>query len=371
MKRLKDLITIFPKSDIQANNNDSGEVPFYTSSKVLNKWRSEAQFPPNSISMGTGGIASINYSSVEFSTSTDCFNFYVKDNPILTKYIYYYFFSILDMINFADFQGAGLRHLQKDRLLSYLIKDELSSKELILFLDNKCKEIDSLIEIENKQIEKLKEYKQAIIDNVFSKCKKIKLKYLTDGITDGTHGTFLRKNDGPFLLSAKNLGDYGLIISSNESSISIDDYNSIIKNGFPRKNDILMCCVGDVGKVLIYDYDEIFAFQRSVMFIRPSHKILPKFLLYGLRTSDVKIQEKKLSNKTIQSGLYQGLVKELFIPYSESDYQQNNIVDSIENILNYIELLICLKIKKNSLLEDYKKSIIYEYVTGKKELTND
>lgn len=256
----------------------------------------------------------------------------------------------------------------KNLYISY--PDDLGEQHKIAcFLDRKIGQIDNLISNQEKQIEKLKEYRQAIIDNAFVHCKKIKLKYVTNGISDGTHGTFVRVNDGKPLLSAKNLGDDQLIISSNESCISKEDYESIIKCGFPKKNDILMCCVGDIGKALIYDRVEVHAFQRSVMFIRPSNKILPKFLLYGLRTSNVRVQETKMANKTIQSGLYQGLMKELFVPYVEGTPQQEEILSSIEHTLKCIEKLSRIKREKISVLKSCKQSLIYEYVTGKKRVS--
>lgn len=256
----------------------------------------------------------------------------------------------------------------KNLYISY--PDDLGEQHKIAcFLDRKIGQIDNLISNQEKQIEKLKEYRQAIIDNAFVHCKKIKLKYVTNGISDGTHGTFVRVNDGKPLLSAKNLGDDQLIISSNESCISKEDYESIIKCGFPKKNDILMCCVGDIGKALIYDRVEVHAFQRSVMFIRPSNKILPKFLLYGLRTSNIRVQETKMANKTIQSGLYQGLMKELFVPYVEGTPQQEEILSSIEHTLKCIEKLSRIKREKISVLKSCKQSLIYEYVTGKKRVS--
>lgn len=242
---------------------------------------------------------------------------------------------------------------------------------IVSLLDKKISQINELIANQEAQIERVEEYKQAITDLAFVKCKTIKLKFLSNGITDGTHGSFLRVDNGKMLLSAKNLGEDELLLSSNESCISDDDYDSIIKCGFPRKNDILMCCVGEIGKVIIYNYDEIYAFQRSVMFIRPSNNILPEFLLYSLRTSYVKIQETKLTNKTIQSGLYQGLVKELLIPYADDNDKQKEIVTSLKSTLIIVDNLLKTKKKKIMALLNYKKSLVYEYVTGKKRCVCD
>ena len=90
MIRLKYLIKSYKKSNIQAGEGQSeGPVPFYTSSEGLKLYYNYAQYPFDSISMGTGGFASINYSSVPFSTSTDCFNF-SGSKKAYTKFLYYW-----------------------------------------------------------------------------------------------------------------------------------------------------------------------------------------------------------------------------------------------------------------------------------------
>ena len=47
--------------------------------------------------------------------------------------------------------------------------------------------------------------------------------------------------------------------------------------------------------------------------------------------------------------------------------EQNNIVEYLDEKCNKIDSLIAVKEKKIEKLNQYKKSIIYEYVTGKKE----
>lgn len=318
--------------------------------------------------------ANCNVSNLEGVISPAYSNLRAKTQLDPKFYDFYFKTQYWTMAMFAHGKGVSYDNrwtLNANTLLNYEIPVPSFNEQtkIVDFLNKQTSKIDQLISNQEKQIEKLKEYRQAIIDNAFVHCKKIKLKYVTNGISDGTHGTFVRVNDGKPLLSAKNLGDDQLIISSNESCISKEDYESIIKCGFPKKNDILMCCVGDIGKALIYDRVEVHAFQRSVMFIRPSNKILPKFLLYGLRTSNVRVQETKMANKTIQSGLYQGLMKELFVPYVEGTPQQEEILSSIEHTLKCIEKLSRIKREKISVLKSCKQSLIYEYVTGKKRVS--
>lgn len=48
--------------------------------------------------------------------------------------------------------------------------------------------------------------------------------------------------------------------------------------------------------------------------------------------------------------------------------EQQLIVDYLKNRTSQIDSLISLKQQKIAELKDYKKSIIYEYVTGKKKV---
>ena len=93
-----------------------------------------------------------------------------------------------------------------------------------------------------------------------------RVKYVIEDIKDGTHSTFGRVDSGEVLLSAKNVFDDGLHISENESEITHEDYLQIVSNGFPKKNDVLLCCVGTVGRCCVYQLDKPLAFQRSVSF---------------------------------------------------------------------------------------------------------
>ena len=121
-------------------------------------------------------------------------------------------------------------------------------------------------------------------------------------IQDGTHGSFKRTDEGYYLLSAKNVGDGNLIISDDESKISYEDYKKIISNGFPAIGDILISCVGVIGRCCILKEKNL-AFQRSVSFIR-AKKICTEFLLYVIQSHFVQKQLQLMTNKSVQGGIY-------------------------------------------------------------------
>lgn len=190
-----------------------------------------------------------------------------------------------------------------------------------------------------------------------------KVKYVISDIKDGTHGTFDRVESGELLLSAKNVFDDGIRIGENESEISILDYKSIISNGFPKRNDVLLCCVGTIGRCCVYEYDQSIAFQRSVAFLRPLQQTNARYLKYALQSDSTLIQEQFLINKSAQDGLYMGSVRELIIPYPNSKSEQQAIADFLDKECAQIDSIAADLEKQIALLQQYKNSLITETVT--------
>lgn len=190
-----------------------------------------------------------------------------------------------------------------------------------------------------------------------------RIKFIIDGIKDGTHGTFDRVDSGKPLLSAKNVFDNGLFISETESEISNTDYLTIISNGYPKNNDVLLCCVGTVGRCCVYNRNEPMAFQRSVSFLRPSLKTNPRYLKYCLQSDSTLTQEQLLINKSAQDGLYMGAVKELLIPYTETYTEQIAIADLLDDQCSRVGSIVGDIEKQIEVLQKYKKSLITETVT--------
>lgn len=201
------------------------------------------------------------------------------------------------------------------------------------------------------------------IGNIPSDWNAKKVKYVISDIKDGTHGTFDRVESGELLLSAKNVFDDGIRIGENESEILILDYKSIISNGFPKKNDVLLCCVGTIGRCCVYEYDQSIAFQRSVAFLRPLQQTNARYLKYALQSDSTLIQEQFLINKSAQDGLYMGSVRELIIPYPNSKSEQQAIADFLDKECAQIDSIAADLEKQIALLQQYKKSLITETVT--------
>ena len=190
-----------------------------------------------------------------------------------------------------------------------------------------------------------------------------RIKYVISDIKDGTHGTYDRVESGEPLLSAKNVFDDGIHIGNNESEISYTDYSAIVSNGFPRKNDVLLCCVGTIGRCCVYEFDKPLAFQRSVSFLRPLLTTSSRFLKYALQSDSTLVQEQLLLNKSAQEGLYMGSVRELVIALPNSYDLQEVIADYLDSQCAKLDGVIADLEKQIDTLQKYKKSLITETVT--------
>ena len=263
-------------------------------------------------------------------------------------------------------------------------------QSIATYLDQKCGEIDELITLQEEMITKLQSYKQSVITEAVTKGldKNVPLKdsgiewigeipehwnvrtlkTMLSGLQDGTHGTFENIVSNYLLLSAKNITDNGLQFSDLERTISENDYKAIVSNGYPQKGDILLCCVGTIGRCCIYNYDKIYAFQRSVSFLRTNKNESNRFLLYVLRSQICTTQFLMLARTSAQSGIYLNSLANLIVVTSPLSEQQS-IADYLDKKCSEIDELISIKQQKIEKLKEYKKSLIFECVTGKRKVS--
>ena len=61
----------------------------------------------------------------------------------------------------------------------------------------------------------------------------------------------------------------------------------------------------------------------------------------------------------------------LMIPLSPNELEQQKIIDYLDKKCTEIDAVLADKQKQLDTLTEYKKSLIYEYVTGKKEVPAD
>ena len=190
----------------------------------------------------------------------------------------------------------------------------------------------------------------------------IQFRRVVESIKDGTHGTHTRENSGFPFLSAKNVFNDGIRISDNESCISEEDFNLITGNGFPRKNDLLITCVGSIGRSCVYPFNKPIAFQRSVAFLRLNSNGNPKYYKYFVESDSYQSQLKAHVRLSIQGGVYLGTLIGLLVcipPLAE----QTAIADYLDTQTAQIDALIDKQQNLLAKLAEQRSSVITQAVT--------
>jgi type I restriction enzyme M protein len=192
----------------------------------------------------------------------------------------------------------------------------------------------------------------------------MRIAHATNGIKDGTHGSFERVEDGVPLLSAKNVQNDRLRLQSDESLISPSDALSVVANGYPRKNDILLSIVGTIGRVATYDLEYALPFQRSVCFLRPRAGTHPQFLKFALQGGQFQDQLLLRAKVAAQSGVYLGDVADCQVLMPNSLEHQREIADYLDRETTKIDDLIARQERLVGLLRERRQALVNAAVTG-------
>lgn len=311
-----------------------------------------------------------------------------------SRYGEYYFLSMWQREIFNQLGDAGVRsNLSSVDLLElpYIRLPYNEQVKIADFLDEKCAEINQLSEGIQKQIDILEEYKKSVITRAVAKglnpktvynessCKYIgkiptnatmtRMKYVTKLITDGTHQTPNYQDDGKPFLSIKDISS-GLIDFSDAKYISEQEHKQIYSHAPVKKGDILFTRIGTLGVSVVVDTDKEFSIFVSLGLIKPdTAKIIPAYLSYVMSSNYYYdyIQEVKAGGGTHAAKFNLGDVAESPIILYPID-EQSRIVDFLDRKCGEINESIQIKKAQLKRLDAYKKSIIYEYVTGKKRV---
>ncbi len=304
--------------------------------------------------------------------------YYVLKATNLTdiEYINYLFKS--DFQKYLGKYGKGILEIREkismyDVLHSYIPIPTLDEqRKIVNYLNVKCNKIDDIIKDNNKSIELLNEYKMDLI-NKKTYCPenstKYKLKNICSKITDGAHVSPDTENGIFDFISVVDLDENGVIDFDNCLKTSEESYNQLVRNSCkPEKGDILFSKDGSVGKTSIVDYEKDFVVASSLVILRPKNTMVTqKYLNYYLNNHFI---QETLQSYLTGAGLKRVSIeknKNLIIYLPEIE-EQKNITNYLDNICPKIDKTIEYRKKIIEKLEEYKKSLIYEVVTGKKEV---
>lgn len=317
------------------------------------------------------------------------------NNEQHTKYGYYFFLSMWQRNIFNALTGDGVRGnlSAKDLLnLKYPSVPLNNQEAIVCYLDQKVAYIDTIIEKTKESIEEYRKLKQSIITETVTKglnpdvkmkdsgiewigeipehweCTKLK-RLLEIPITDGPHETPNFTLSGIPFLSAESIKNNKLNFELKRGYISQEDFIKFSNKCKPRINDIFMVKSGaTTGNIALVETNDEFSIWSPLALIRASGEILHyKFLFYYLQSYIFNEQVKQFWNYGTQQNLGMGVLSNLYLAYPPIN-EQNEIFRILDNKTNKIDLLLSMKLRCVEELESYKKSLIYEVVTGKKEI---
>lgn len=294
------------------------------------------------------------------------------------KYVYYFLLSdsyqkqIETKWSYGTQQNIGMRNIEK---LFVCIPPLSEQKEIADYLDAKCAKIDAFITKQKTVIEKLKEYKQSVI---------------TEAVTKGLNPVVPMKISGVEwigdipekwqILRLKNTVEH---INEKTESIAqnyiglenIESWTGHYINqssGIPegvsnifRKNDILFSKLRPyLAKCLMADFSGICS---SELLVLRNFKGYSRFLFHLLLSHGfINIVDSSTYGSKMPRANY-SFIGNVEIPYPPLS-EQKAIADYLDAKCAKIDDFIAKKQVVIEKLTEYKKSLIYECVTGKREI---
>ena len=259
------------------------------------------------------------------------------------------------------------------------VAPEKEQSRIANYLEKQCEKIDVLIANIQEQIDTLENYKKTVITESVTKGIDTDVKYVESGIQwIGDFPGHWKCVRGKYIMNYAQKSvrdDDGVITCFRDGEVTLRSNRR--EEGFTMADKEIGYQGIDVGDLVVHGMD---GFAGAIGISDSRGKASPvlnvleteqnkRFIMYYLRSmaySDVFLA---LSTgiRVRSCDLRWNKLSELFYPLPPID-EQNRIVEYIDNIIEKSNSIIDSKTAQLETLEEYKKTTIYEYVTGKKEV---
>ena len=300
----------------------------------------------------------------------------------LSKYIYYslqsssfltdFFLSMSGLIG-----GVSTKQIKNIFLPIPPISEQ---KKIADYLDKRCEKIDTAIDNQKQIIEKLKEYKQSLITETVTKGLNPNVKMKDSGIewigSIPEHWCLYRSkvcfkqsnkkgNSNLTLLSAsQNTG----IVPKNELEgvVQVKEDADLAQFKTVHKGDFVISLRSFQGGFEYSEYEGVITPAYSVFYATKSVYNYYFKLLFKCGAFISKINSLTVGIRDGKNIMFDDFAN-MIIPYPPLS-EQKEIVEYLDTKCNQIDEAIKQKEETISKLEEYKKSLVFECVTGKKEV---
>lgn len=258
-------------------------------------------------------------------------------------------------------------------------------------IEDESNRIDLLISNVQEQIEKLKAYKQSLITEVVTRgldptvsmkdsgvawIGKIpahweikRTKHLADTLLKGngiTKEDIVDNGDTPCVRYGEIYSKYSICF---ESCITRTNLSKVPSAQYFEHGDILFAGTGElveeIGKNIVYLGTGPCLAGGDIIVMKHSQD--PLFMSFSLNSTIAQAQKSCSKAKLKVVHISATDIGNVLVPVPPID-EQKHIASFLATKCDQIDRLIRIKNEKISRLEQYKKSLIYEYVTGKKEV---
>lgn len=317
-----------------------------------------------------------------------------RAKDLVVRYSMYHFLSMWQREIFNQMGDNGVRSsLNAKELLNipHPFPSIYEQKRIVTFLDAQCAEIDAVLEKTRASIEEYKKLKQAVITQAVTKgirgdrpMKNSGIEWIGDipaeweirkifrainKVGDIDHYMPDSVDDGiPYLMTGdlqEKLSDVNL---KRCKKVSFQDYEMLSSKIRVSKGDVIFARYATIGTVCFVDTEDNILVSYACLIIKPNSSLLyGEFLFYYLKSTAFleEIKQYIKANTQANVGLDSVSKAKIALP---SVHEQQKIVEYLRDKCKKIDALIAKKQQYLTEIENYKKSLIYEYVTGKREV---
>lgn len=385
--RLRFLCNIQTGDKDTVNKVDDGMYPFYVRSPIVERINTYT-FDGEAILTAGDGVGAgkvFHYVTGKFDYHQRVYNLH-NFKRIFGKFLYLYlkenFYKEIEKSN----AKSTVDSIRLPMLLDFPVVfpvDTVEQQVIADYLDKKCGEIDKVVETEKAVIERLKEYKQSVITEAVTKgldksvplkdsgiewigkipqhweVGKIKHKFhLSSDINDDENATLLSLFTHIGVKPRAEMEDKG------------NKAQTVLGYSLVKKDDIivnkLLAWMGAIG---LSSYNGATSPDYDIYRLRNIQDDCPMFYHYLFRSCNFKDECYKYGRGIMLMRLrtYPEEFLNIYIPIILQD-EQENIVNYLNQKCSEIDKVISDKEQLIEKLTEYKKSLIYECVTGKRKV---
>jgi len=387
-KKLGEISTIRMGETLIKKDLTGEGVPVYSADSLEKPWgftsKNKLEFLRGSIIVGARGtLGSVKLPDDTLFTSTQTtIILSPQQKTVSPAFLFYY----LRKVDFKKLRGgSGIPMLTVTRLndLEIPLPPLPEQKKIVYVLDS----IQDAIRAQEKIIEKTKELKKSMMADLFKyggpsfrkgrKLKKTEIgeipenwevveadKFCTS-VTDGTHETPKKSEEGYYLITSKNLKE-GKLDFKDAYKIDQKDFDKVNKRSKVNQYDVLFGMIGTIGSpILITEKNPQFAIKNVGLFKNSGDYIKGNYLSYYLDSGYAQYFVQKNTTRTAQSYLTLGLLRKFPIlkpPITETK--------EVIKILQTIDQKIEIEQKKKALYEELFKTMLNKLMTGEIKVDN-